>query len=360
MTQGAEAVGGSFAGRMAVVGAGARTSLGGDLASSAAAARAGLCAFADHPYMIDQAGFSMAVARDTGLPPELGRFERHAQLAASAVADSMQALARDGVAPVGIVLCLALREDDAAQPQVRLIVDAIGAAVAPCGRIVRLHVCPGRHAAGIAAVLAAEATSREGFEGYALVVGVESWLDAHTLEWLDEQALLRVPSRPFGFVPGEGAAAVLLALAAQAAVAPGTLRLEAAALGLETMMQADQPRLGLALTAAARRVLHPLPTLQRSADVLYTDINGLPERADEVGYCVVRVREFLRAGLRTVVPAEWFGDVGAATVPLMIALAATAAAKGYAGGSSLLFLVQGLGGERGALLASVIEPGGQQ
>jgi 3-oxoacyl-[acyl-carrier-protein] synthase-1 len=119
----------------------------------------------------------------------------------------------------------------------------------------------------------------------------------------------------------------------------------------EPALAPDQPRLGRALSAAARSTLREFDGVAIPA--LYADLNGIPERADEVGYSVIRIREHLADELRTVTPAEWFGDVGAATVPLMVALAAVAAAKGYAAGPTALILAQSLGTERGAMLLSL-------
>ncbi|RVB41553.1 beta-ketoacyl synthase, partial [Mesorhizobium sp. M7A.F.Ca.CA.001.06.1.1] len=50
-----------------IVGIGARTPLGFDAASSAAAVRAGISAIQQHPTMVDRFGEQMKVTRDMGI-----------------------------------------------------------------------------------------------------------------------------------------------------------------------------------------------------------------------------------------------------------------------------------------------------
>src|SRR5258706_7115637 len=98
-----------------VISVGARTSLGVDLASSAAAARAGITAFGDHPFMIDRAGRRMLVARDSTLTIEAEGEERLAQLVAAAAADSLATIPSDTDGrKLPVMLFLALREVDRA------------------------------------------------------------------------------------------------------------------------------------------------------------------------------------------------------------------------------------------------------
>lgn len=337
-----------------VIGAGARTSLGFDLASSAAAARAGLTAFADHPFMIDSSGLPMAVARDAELALDLERIERLARLAAAAAQDAFEQLQPHAARlPLMILLALPCAGDAAGPVEPAVIAQAIQDALGDRASVVTIRASHAGHVAGIAAAQAAAQAAAEGFDGHCLLLGVDTWLDAATLEWLDETELLAVRARPFGLVPGEAAAALLLAprSAMPSDRTRATIECGDCARESEAALAPDQPRLGRALTAAARSTLRAFGSA--GVQALYADLNGIPERADEVGYSLVRVREHLADDLRTVTPAEWFGDVGAATVPLMVALAAEASAKGYGAGPAALILAQTLGTERGAMLLSL-------
>lgn len=339
-----------------VIGVGARTSLGADLASSAAAARAGISNFADHPFMIDGTGRPMVVARDSGMAVETAGEDRLALLAAAAAVDSFDGLVPDGNGSrLALRLLLALPEPT--RPSFpwnpSRLAEAVEDALADRVSLVGVHNTALGHAGGIAAVQRATALLGDGFEGACLVLGADSWIDALTLEWLDETQRLHSSARPFGFVPGEAAVGLLAGPPGIVARATAKAVLAGGNLSAEPNLLPEDPRLGLALTAAARNAFRPFEEHRVLAEAVFTDLNGMPERADEVGYTLVRVREQLATGCRMITPAEWFGDVGAATVPLMVALAIVAAEKGYGHEHTILLLLQSMGAERGALLVSL-------
>ena len=89
-----------------VVGLGACTSVGRDAWSTAAAIRAGVSGFADHPYMVDTAGERMRVALAPWLDTDFGGVDRFEALLLPALD---QALAPVSVLrDVGIRVALAL------------------------------------------------------------------------------------------------------------------------------------------------------------------------------------------------------------------------------------------------------------
>jgi 3-oxoacyl-[acyl-carrier-protein] synthase-1 len=345
---------------LAVLGLGARTSLGMDLAASAAAARAHLTAFADHPYMVDRAGGPMVVAMDADIPAELGAGQRMAALATSAAIEATgTALGAAGGRRPAVMLFLAMPQADRAggPPDHSAVVGALSAALSEDADLVEARLFEAGHVAGIAAIQAAARVLSDGFDGACLVVAVDSWIDTEALEWLDEVERLHAPGRPFGFVPGEAAAALLLGSRRPAARRPARAWIAGAVGASEKELPPTEPRLGLALSNAARKVLARLEPTDRTAGAVFVDLNGIPERADEVAYTLLRVSERIRPGFELVAPAEWFGDVGAASVPLAVALGTVAAEKGYANSDTALVLSQSMGGGRGALLLMLPQAG---
>src|SRR4051794_33260625 len=92
---------------LAIIGCGARTPLGFDRQSSAAAVRAGISAIAEHPFMIDRFGEPMKVTRDAGLDPDLAGPERLYALAVSAARDALAPLeGASGAHDVSVVVSL--------------------------------------------------------------------------------------------------------------------------------------------------------------------------------------------------------------------------------------------------------------
>ena len=106
---------------------------------------------------------------------------------------------------------------------------------------------------------------------------------------------------------------------------------------------------GAGLTEAFRAAFQGLSAGQRIGDV-YCDLNGEAYRADEYGFAALRCKDRFRAPTDFVAPADCWGDVGAASAPLLAILAVAAARKGVAHGPFSLVWTSSEDGTRGALL----------
>jgi 3-oxoacyl-[acyl-carrier-protein] synthase-1 len=80
------------------------------------------------------------------------------------------------------------------------------------------------------------------------------------------------------------------------------------------------------------------------------DQNGEAYRADELAFMLVRLSERFTDGSDFEAPADCWGDVGAASGPLFVVLAAAAAERGYARGPHYVLWTSSESGERGAAL----------
>jgi 3-oxoacyl-[acyl-carrier-protein] synthase I len=163
------------------------------------------------------------------------------------------------------------------------------------------------------------------------VGGADSWLEPQRLDALDVADRLHSVNQPWGFTPGEAAGFCLvttgecarrLGLQAHAEIlAVGTGR-ETKLMGTRTVC------IGEGLTAAFRAVLHPRHRVAHG----YCDFNGETYRADEFGFAVCRTRDcFIDPGSFTAA-AECWGDVGAASGLLALALPMAAWQRHYAHG----------------------------
>jgi 3-oxoacyl-[acyl-carrier-protein] synthase-1 len=211
------------------------------------------------------------------------------------------------------------------------------------------------HAGGCHAIDAAIRTIRMDPTSACVVCGVDSYLAPDTLEWLEETDQLHgagPKNNAWGFIPGEGAGALLLMAAdtcRRARLQP-VGQIAAVGLGKEkNLIRTDTVCTGLGLTDAFKGALAGLDGDQRVTDV-YCDLNGEPYRADEFGFSVLRTRERFVSASDCVTPADCWGDVGAASVPLGIILACAASAKRYSNGSHSLVWASSESGERGAAL----------
>lgn len=337
---------------------GASTPLGRDAWASAAAVRAGISAFVEHPYMIDSAGVPMRVAVAPWLDPALGGSERFQALLFPAIKQALAPLEAHVGRSLRVALSLGL-------PAPRPGLDAnLERALALAmrdhfpGRFAALASFPVGHAGGLLALDAALVSLARSAFDVCVVAGVDSYIEPETLEWLETQEQLHSAgtlNNAWGFIPGEAAGALLL-VRRETAEQLGLTSL-ARVLGVGKATEANRIKtatvcIGEGLTTAFRSALVHLPPGHTISDV-YCDMNGEPYRADEYGFCALRTKEAFEAVSEFVAPADCWGDVAAAGGPLHVMLAAVAGAKSYAKGALAMAWSSAEGGERCAALLAV-------
>lgn len=345
-----------------VVGLGASTPVGRDALSSAAAVRAGINGFAEHPYMIDSAGEPMRVAIAPWLGSDSYGRDRLEALLFPSIDQALEPLVAAGDSTIRVALALGL-------PSARPGLPA-GLGVAMRSSIARRYgdrfgvqaVLESGHAAAILGLDASLRKMAEGAFDACVLAGVESYLSPDTLEWLEESEQLHGAgplNNAWGFIPGEAAGAACL-------VTERALR----RLHLEPLGQVrgvgcgfEQNRIktkavciGEGLTAAFRDGLSGLPLDAKVTDV-YCDMNGEAYRGDEFGFAALRTKESFESPSDFVAPADCWGDVSAASIPLGLVLSAVASAKAYAKGAYAFICASSESGERGAALIAYPGPG---
>ena len=219
---------------------------------------------------------------------------------------------------------------------------------------------------GSAALFALERALRPLARGefdFALIAGIDVRNDPPSLVkgMADERVI--GPARSFGHVPGEAAAAVLLA--GERALQRLGLRSRGTVIAAATAREphpqsAGAPCLGAGLSQAVRQVLSRLPPDAR-VDTVTCDLNGERHRTDEWGFTITRVVNRLRDPTAFVAPATAWGDCGAANGPLLLAMAAGAAARNTDGqhpngGAHLLVWTGSDGAERATALVRSAAP----
>jgi|RhiMetdeSRZDD1v2_1073273.scaffolds.fasta_scaffold29166_6 3-oxoacyl-[acyl-carrier-protein] synthase I len=340
-----------------VMSPGASTPVGRDAWSSAAAVRAGISGFAQHPYMVDTAGHPMQVAIASWLHIDLYGCERFEALLLPAIEQALESEVADRP-DVRIALALALPPDRPGLPD-DLHAHLRGSIERRFGdRFAAIGMFDAGHAAGLMALSAAMRKMSDGDFEACVVAGVESYIGPETLEWLEETEQLHgagALNNAWGFVPGEGAGAVLLAVESVVERAHGDPCAKVLSVGLgfeENRIRTPTVCVGEGLTAAFREGLGGLPAGAKITDV-YCDMNGEPYRADEYGFACLRTKDRFVSASDFVAPADCWGDVSAASAPLGLALSAVTSAKGYAGGPYALLWASSDSGERGAALLAL-------
>ena len=336
-----------------VVGAGARTPLGFDTASSAAAVRAGISAIQDHPYMIDRFGERMKVTRDTGIDVDLRGPDRAVEIAVSPALQALGSFLGSGQA-AEVTLILSTGEPRPGQP------DGFAAQVSTrLRKRLAQHVAlegggstGGGHAGGLLAIHHACKSLREGRAKFCLAGGVDTYLEPETLEWLDENEQLHSEGNIYGFCPGEAAGFSLLTTLATARASGLHPLLEIVGSSIaseENRIKTETVVLGEGLGAAFRFLFQDGPI--DPVDRIICDMNGERYRGNEYGFAVIRNPGRFKDAADFETPADCWGDVGAASGPLFVSLVTEAEARGYQPGPlSLIWAGSENGARAGVLL----------
>jgi 3-oxoacyl-[acyl-carrier-protein] synthase-1 len=341
-----------------VVGLGASTAVGRDALSSAAAVRAGISGFTQHPYMIDTAGEPMRAAIAPWLDIALSGTERFETLLLPAIDQALVPVPDRQTHTLRVALSLGLPSPRPGLPSD--LQDGLTRALRNevRQRFAAVATFPNGHAAGLLALDAAVTKLSQGEFDVCVVAAVDSYIQAETLEWLEEWDQLHGAgplNNAWGFIPGEGAGALLLMrhqVAERLSIAPLTRVLGVGTAFEPNRIKTETVCIGEGLTDAFRGALASLPEGIRVTDV-YCDMNGEPYRADEYGFTCLRTKEAFEAASDFVAPADCWGDVGAAGAPLHLMLAAIAGAKGYANGKVALVWASAEAGDRSAALFAV-------
>jgi len=316
-----------------IVGAGAQTPVGRYVLAAAAAVRCGICAYAEHPFMIDKHGEPMVVARAGWLDETLPIEDRIVTLAVDAAQEALHPLGAQFHTPRGQMrVHLALSAENVPDPvQRQRVLERFAQGVGFTADGPATESVADGHAGGLLALENAVRQLRESEAQLCLVGGADSWLDPERLEAIDFAGRLHCVNYSWGFTPGEGAGCCLVttgSVARRLGLNPLAEVLAVATAQETKLMGAQTVCLGEGLTAAFRGVLDPRHRVSHS----YCDFNGETYRADEYGFAVCRTRDgFEDAGSFTA-GAECWGDVGAASGALALTLPLAAWSRGYAKG----------------------------
>ena len=345
-----------------IVALGACTPLGRDAWASAAAVRAGVNRFIQHPYMIDTAGEPMRVAAADWLTIELSGIDRFEALLLPAIDQAIEPLVTRNMSSLRVALALGLPSPRPGLPEdlqpllLKRTAQQYGRLFGAAAPFVD------GHAAGLVALEAGVCKLQQGTFDACVVAGVDSYIQAETLEWLESCDQLHSAgplNNAWGFIPGEAAGALLL-MRSETARQFGAKPL-ATVLGAGSAIEAKRIKtetvcIGEGLTQAFRAALSKLPAGTKVTDV-YCDMNGEPYRADEYGFTCLRTKESFESACNFVAPADCWGDVAAAGGPLHVMLAAVAGVKGYALGDVSFIWASAEGGKRAA---AVVDTGQSQ
>lgn len=340
------------AGGIAVVGVGMVSAVGLSAPEVAASVRAGVMRFADTPLMDRHfRPFTLALVPEEGLPPlheELetarltSREARMVRLAEPALAECLAALPA-GAAPPPLVL--ALPEPQTTRPlDEPRILDALAVQAGGFDRGRCEATFRGR-SGGIRALSRAADWLATGAP-YVIAGGVDTYRDLYVLGTLDLEERVKTVATMDGFVPGEGAAFLLLA---RGGAAGAFATLSGFGAGMETgHLYSELPYRGDGLAGA---LAASLANGTGPIGEVFSSMNGEHHWAREWGVAYLRSRPRFVEGHGMHHPGDCHGDTGAAAGPIMAGLAALGIRDGYRRAPCLVYGSSDRG-ERAALVVS--------
>ncbi len=316
------------------------TSVGLSTAATAAAVRAGI-SNAQATRFIDWGGESIAAH---SVPIEGGEpGARLLRMATTAVGECWHAA--DSASPPALIVCLA-------EPSRPGAIQALGPSVVhelANASNIRVSASSTTIAAGrvggLLALQHARRLMREGAVDSVLIVGVDSYIHWPTLSSLENRHRLLTSRNSNGFIAGEAAAAVMVTCAG---TEPG-LYCEGLGFAEEAAtIDSDLPLRADGLVEAIRRAAADARCPADDFGLHISSLSGEHYYFKETTLALTRLLRQPREDGDLWHPADCVGEVGAAAVPLGLAIAATACTRNYARASRILYHVSGDGRERAA------------
>lgn len=322
------------------------TSVGLTAPAACAAIRAGVTNPTETRFF-DAAG-QVIMAHQVPLPqPWRGR-TKLAKMAALAIEECLVAIAREDWPRIPLILCVAERErpgrleglDDELFSDVQ---GELRTQFAPES----LVVPHGRVSVGTALKHARELLG-SGRIPLVLVAATDSLLNWPTLKAYESSERLLTADNSNGFMPGEGAGAVLVGPAGQS----GQLTLTGIGFAMEpATIESEQPLRGEGLTRAIQNSVLDAGCELDDIDFRISDVAGEQYYFKEAALALGRALKRRREVFDMWHPAECIGETGAVAGLACLAVAVTANRKRYAPGPSVLVHASGDYGQRAAIVA---------
>jgi 3-oxoacyl-[acyl-carrier-protein] synthase-1 len=344
-----------------IAGVGMMTAVGLTAMETAASVRAGIMRF-EESSVYDQRvqPFTLAEVPEQGMPVLdealagaglTSREARMLRLATLPIRECTELLPADA-RPLALILALPETETTLPLDPARFL-EALAHQVPgvfdPASSVATLR---GR-AGGIAAVGYGCDHIRAGNADFVLVGGADTYRDLYVLGTMHKEQRVKTAQDLDGFIPGEGAAFLLLATRSAAAAAgmPALGTIAAWAFAAETgHLYSDQPYRGDGLASAIQKLTAAAGASLPVREV-YSSMNGESHWAKEWGVSLLRNTSAFDEAYGMHHPADCFGDTGAAAGPIMAGLAALGLAGGYRRASVLAYGSSDRG-ERAALIVT--------
>lgn len=333
---------------LAVLQTGMVTALGLSAPATCAALRAGLTNPTESRFADANGEWIMSYA----VPLALQGRAKLVSMAAAAIEECLDEVPREDWQHIALLLCVAERTragrcDGLENVLLAEIAEHLaGARFAP-----QSGVLPYGRVSCAVALRESRKLLQTGAVGAVLIVAVDSLINATTLQAYERDGRLLTPQNSDGFIPGEGACAVLIG----SDCAQPHLRISGLGFAAESaIIGAEQPLRADGLTAAVSSALADAGCSMHELDFRITDISGEHYYFKEAALALLRTLRQRTDEFDFWHPAEGIGETGSVIGPTLLAVASAAGRGGYAPGTAMLLHSANDSGERAAIIAHFV------
>nr|WP_319490556.1 hypothetical protein [uncultured Desulfobacter sp.] len=315
--------------------------------AACAAIRCGLNNFSETRFM-DGNGEWIVAAEVPLETPFRGR-TKLIHMAAMAIQEALSNLTEDEIRTTSLILCLPEmdrpgRMTDIDQSLLQEIEEVTGFQFAGSSTL----IAEGR-VGGVTAIKLAHELMHAGKTSRVLIAGTDSYVTAATLAAFEKEDRILTGKNSNGFISGEAAAAVLLVPAQSARNAAITIK--GIGFGSEQAhIRSEHPQRAQGMVQAVKAALSMAECELGDLDYRICDVSGEQYYFKEAALVLSRILRKRKEEFDIWHPAECIGETGAAILPVILAVASAAAAKGYAKGNGVLCHFSNDNGQRAAIV----------
>lgn len=339
--------------RLAIRGMGLVTPVGLSAPAACAGIRAGLTNPTETGFVCPEA--EAIVAHQVPLQSPCRGLEKLTCMASLAVSECLESLPREEWSGIPLLLCTAETGRPGRIPGLdtglfAAIQQTLGAEPPQHSQV----IAQGRTSVALALQRARDLIAG-GAVRQVIVAAADSLISWPTLRaYLRERRLL-TPKNSNGFIPGEGAGALLLG----GSPSPQDVTLTGLGFGVESAhINSGGPLRATGLTEAIREALADARLEVHEVDYRIADVNGEQYYFKEAALALNRILRSRKDGFEIWHPAQSCGESGAVAGVICIALACAAFLRGYAPGPRALLHLSADHGERAAAILEMEPPRG--
>ena len=281
-----------------------------------------------------------------GLAPQLGRSKRCSDLLSASIRDCLRGVEREReVLGAPLLIGTTEKERPAALRDSEILLQDLDRDLLERLKPTLVKEFPQGQTAGFHALLFARDLFASRRASAALICGVDSYISAVALDWLQRTSRLKTPANSDGVIPGEAAACILVTKAAP--IDRALVRVSGLGFAHESASVLDEaPLTGTGLVSAARAALVDAGMRLEQVSFRLSDVTGESYGFKEQSLMISRMLRSRRESFPLWHCADSIGDVGAAAGVCHLVVAHRAFLKKYAPGTSSICCTSSVFGDR--------------